>query len=77
MSGTRKTTMSDRQHGRWEVECKNRLRCSNCGAGRNTDTQIEWNYCPRCGAVMDLPNITSETMGALLRMGAGVHKNEI
>ena len=40
-------------HGRWEVECKNRRKCSNCGFGRNTDTQIGWNYCPNCGARMD------------------------
>ena len=41
-------------HGYWIVECINRRRCSNCGFGRNTDTQIGWNYCPNCGAKMDL-----------------------
>ena len=40
-------------HGWWIQECKNRRRCSNCQHGRNTDTQIGWNYCPNCGAKMD------------------------
>lgn len=40
-------------HARWEVECRNRSKCSNCGLGRNTETQIGWNYCPNCGAKMD------------------------
>ena len=41
------------KHGEWTVECKNRLKCSNCGFGRNTDTQLGWNYCPNCGAKMN------------------------
>ncbi len=40
-------------HGEWLIECQNRCRCSRCGFGRNTDTQIGWNYCPNCGAKMD------------------------
>ena len=40
-------------HSRWEVECRNRKKCSNCGFSRNTDTQLGWNYCPNCGAKMD------------------------
>lgn len=40
-------------HGHWVPECKNRLRCSHCGFGRNTEVQIGWNYCPNCGACMD------------------------
>ena len=39
--------------GEWVQECKNRYKCSKCGHGRNTDTQIGWNYCPNCGAKMD------------------------
>ena len=41
-------------HAQWKVECKDRLKCSNCGLGRNAETQLEWDYCPRCGAKMDL-----------------------
>ena len=40
-------------HAKWKVECKDRLKCSNCGFGRNTETQLGWNYCPRCGAKME------------------------
>ena len=40
-------------HAQWKTECKNRHKCSNCGFGRNTDTQLGWNYCPNCGAKMD------------------------
>ena len=36
--------------GTWEIECKNRRRCSHCGFGRNTETQLGWNYCPNCGS---------------------------
>lgn len=39
-------------HAQWKVECKNRHKCSNCGFGRNTDTQMGWNFCPQCGADM-------------------------
>lgn len=40
-------------HARWEIECRNRKRCSNCSLRINTDTQIEGNFCPICGAMMD------------------------
>ena len=40
-------------HARWETECRNRKRCSNCSLRINTDTQIEGNFCPICGAMMD------------------------
>lgn len=40
-------------YGQWVAECKNRYRCSICGFGRNTDTQLGWNFCPNCGAKMD------------------------
>ena len=40
-------------HAQWEVECRDRKKCSNCGHGRNTETQLGWNYCPNCGARMD------------------------
>ena len=31
------------------------------------------NYCPECGAIMDLPNITENTRKALEKMGENVH----
>lgn len=63
----------EQKRGRWTQECKNRRRCSNCNMGRNTDTQLEWNHCPRCGAKMDLPRITDQTMAVLEKMGAQAH----
>ena len=41
------------KHGQWKVECKDRKKCSICGFGRNTETQMGWNFCPNCGARMD------------------------
>lgn len=41
-------------HARWEIVCMNRRKCSNCNLSRNTDIESAWNYCPRCGAKMDL-----------------------
>lgn len=38
--------------GKWEIECRNRVKCPNCGFGRNIETQLGWNYCPNCGANM-------------------------
>lgn len=43
-------------HARWEIECKNRRRCSACGLGRNVDVETTWSYCPGCGAKMDKEN---------------------
>ena len=40
-------------HGEWIKECQNRCRCSRCGLGRNTETQLGWNFCPNCGAKME------------------------
>ncbi len=41
-------------HGKWILDAKNHCRCSRCLYGRNIETQIGWNYCPNCGAKMDL-----------------------
>ena len=38
--------------GDWVLECRNRSRCSNCGFGRNIETQVGWKFCPNCGADM-------------------------
>jgi hypothetical protein len=41
-------------HARWEKVCMNRRKCSSCNLSRNTDVETTWNYCPRCGAKMEL-----------------------
>lgn len=45
-------------HGRWKRYGRNLGECSNCGEIVN----IRYNYCPNCGARMDLeePNETKE-----------------
>lgn len=40
--------------GRWELIGKNVSKCTVCGCARNIRTQIGWNFCPVCGAKMDL-----------------------
>lgn len=37
-----------------DQDAKNHCSCSQCLYGRNTESQIGWNYCPYCGAKMDL-----------------------
>lgn len=44
------------KNGKWEIECRNRVKCPNCGFGRNTDTQMGWNFCPNCGESMVMDN---------------------
>ena len=61
-------------HGRW-IERTNRGRldfryeCSVCHGG----SDLETSYCPGCGSIMDLPNVTEATSAALLQMGAKAH----
>ena len=38
---------------KWEQECRNRLRCSNCHKGFNTDYWFGRDYCSFCGAKME------------------------
>ena len=40
--------------GRWELIGKNVSKCTVCGCARNIRTQIGWNFCPTCGAKIDL-----------------------
>ena len=42
------------RYGRWELIGKNVSKCTVCGCARNIRTQIGWNFCPVCGAKMDL-----------------------
>jgi hypothetical protein len=41
-------------HGRWVIDAENHCHCTHCQCGRNIETQIWWEYCPHCGAKMDL-----------------------
>lgn len=38
---------------KWEQECRNRLRCSRCHKGFNTDYWFGRDYCSFCGAKME------------------------
>lgn len=42
------------RHGRWELIGKNVSKCTVCGCARNIRTQCGWNFCPTCGAKIDL-----------------------
>ena len=64
-------------HGRWIDVGKNiyeqkLTQCTHCG-GICIDGGL---FCTRCGAKMDLPNITDQTQAALSRMGAVAHGEE-
>jgi predicted RNA-binding Zn-ribbon protein involved in translation (DUF1610 family) len=37
---------------KWEIVCRNKVKCSACGRSRNTDIEMYWNYCPHCGKKM-------------------------
>ena len=44
------------RHGEW-LDCENYndiVQCSKCGLIRNIYKQEGWNYCPNCGAKMDV-----------------------
>ena len=47
------------KHGRWNID-KSFMpfisTCSQCGATYTVDGAFDWNYCPQCGARMDLDN---------------------
>ena len=65
------------KHGRWETDEDDILfHCSVCDTQISTNwdyDDLSWNYCPNCGAIMDLPNITENTRKALEKMGENVH----
>ena len=64
------------KHGRW-VKDGDWLICLNCESEINVKNSFgienRKNYCPNCGAIMDLPNITENTRKALEKMGENVH----
>ena len=45
------------RHGKWEWYTEDIYRCSNCAEKSHVKEVIghpEWDYCPNCGAKMDL-----------------------
>lgn len=42
------------KHGKWNYYTKTNVICSCCNFIRNIETQIAWEFCPKCGAKMDL-----------------------
>lgn len=72
------------KHGRWEyngeVDCDGNLQanCSCCGAGDKHAPCMVGNvpYCWKCGAKMDLPQVTEQTKNALYKMGEKAHGGE-
>lgn len=55
------------RHGRWEFGC----RCSECGrvyGPKNAKQKQFYNYCPNCGARMDL-----NTNNGITAKGFGTH----
>lgn len=43
------------KHGKWILQDDNKYaKCSECGVIRNIESQLGWNYCPNCGAKMDV-----------------------
>lgn len=42
------------KHAKWETVGNYKVECTNCHHIRDIKTQIGWNFCPTCGAKMDL-----------------------
>lgn len=73
------------KHGRWEYDISRyKYFCSACSKDAISFKKITLcdcdcyevclsDYCPNCGAIMDLPNITENTRKALDKMGENVH----
>jgi rRNA maturation endonuclease Nob1 len=49
-----------------------KYRCDKCGCPQD----YKHNFCPNCGAKMDLPNITDQTQAAIEAMGKKAHGGE-
>lgn len=71
----------EERHGKWDIfddgyGCE-LMSCSVCKAefydGDNDTVDHPHNYCPNCGAIMDLPNITEQTENALRKLGEQTH----
>ena len=62
-------------HGRWlkDKPLSISMECSVC---HRCYVVANHNFCPNCGAKMDLPNITDQAQAALSKMGAAAHGEE-
>ncbi len=48
------------RHGRWKWDTEDIYRCSNCAEKSHVKEVMgrpEWDYCPNCGAKMDLEEV--------------------
>ena len=62
-------------HGQWLINPDGYYPyCSNCKTEPKHGDMTD--YCPKCGAIMDLPKITGEAATALDRIGAKSHGEE-
>ena len=64
----------EERHGRWmPIGGVDELyACSVCGEWQFIPEDA-FEYCPRCGNPMDLPNITEQTENALRKLGEQTH----
>ncbi len=69
----------EERHGRWlynRIVSPDFRICNQCGRPyRISKSESEYNLCPNCGAIMDLPNITEQTENALRKLGE--HREEV
>lgn len=42
------------KHAKWETVGNYKVECTNCHRIRDIKTQCGWNFCPTCGAKIDL-----------------------
>lgn len=42
------------KHAKWETVGNYKVECTNCHHIRDIKTQCGWNFCPTCGAKIDL-----------------------
>lgn len=79
MAAVRRVKAADAKevvHGRWlPIAGVDELyACSVCNEWQFVPEDA-FEYCPRCGNPMDLPNITENTRKALEKMGENVHSD--
>lgn len=48
------------KHARWETVGNYKVECTNCHHIRDIKTQCGWNFCPHCGAKIDLEEDENE-----------------
>lgn len=66
----------EERHGRWIWDTEDIYECNHCGEKSHVKEVMgmpAWDYCPNCGAIMDLPNITEQTENALRKLGEQTH----